>query len=139
MAIFMRKSAKVINHLKSEMGLVGVINLLSPSTLFHHQDFSVAAPIARTLGNPDAYLSIKATLFSSRRFKSTKADKHLNSLNDADDNKVYIGKPTINRVFYENKFGTFYCIVLVVFFHACDKLFCVSCLMELLGTTNWQG
>jgi hypothetical protein len=107
MAIFMRKSAKVINHLKSKMGVVGVINLLSPSTLFHHQDFSVAAPIARTLGNPDADLSIKATLFSSRRFKSTKADKHLNSLNDADDNKVYIGKPTINRVFYENKFGTF--------------------------------
>ncbi|XP_059433265.1 2-oxoisovalerate dehydrogenase subunit alpha 2, mitochondrial-like [Corylus avellana] len=88
MAVFMRKSSKVINHLKSKMGLLGVINLLSPSTLFHHQELSVAAPIARTLRNPDADLSIKATLFSSQRFKSTKADKHLNSLNDADDNKI---------------------------------------------------
>lgn len=91
MALCMRKSAKVINHLKSKMGLLGMINPLSPwgSTLFHHQEFSVTAPIARTLGNPDADLSIKAIRFSSRRFKSTKTDKRLNSLNDVDDDKVY--------------------------------------------------
>jgi hypothetical protein len=104
----MRKSAKVINHLNSNMGLVGMINLLSPwgSALFHHQEFSVTAPVAQTLGNPDADSSIKATHFSSRRFKSTKTDKQLNSLNDADDNKVY-WEAHNPRVFYKNKFETF--------------------------------
>lgn len=58
------------------------------STSSHHQEFPVTAPIAHNLGNPDADLSVKATLFSACRFKSTKPEKQLNSLNDADDNKV---------------------------------------------------
>ena len=71
------------------MGLFDMITLSSwNSTSSHHQEFPVAAPIARNLGNPDANLSVKATFFSACRFKSTKPKKQLNSLNDADDNKV---------------------------------------------------
>uniref|UniRef100_A0A2N9J810 3-methyl-2-oxobutanoate dehydrogenase (2-methylpropanoyl-transferring) n=1 Tax=Fagus sylvatica TaxID=28930 RepID=A0A2N9J810_FAGSY len=72
------------------MRLFGMINLTSWSSTIssHHQEFPVTASIAQNLGNPDADLSFKATLFSASRFKSTKPGKQLNSLNDTDDNKV---------------------------------------------------
>lgn len=68
----------------------GMINLTSWSSTIssHHQEFPVTASIAQNLGNPDADLSFKATLFSASRFKSTKPGKQLNALNDTDDNKV---------------------------------------------------
>ncbi|KAM3702678.1 hypothetical protein ACB098_04G042500 [Castanea mollissima] len=89
MALCMRKSPKLINLLKYRMGLFDMITPCSwNSTSSHHQEFPVKAPIAHNLGNPDADLSVKATLFSACRFKSTKPEKQLNSLNDADDNKV---------------------------------------------------
>ena len=71
---------------------MGLFDMITPSswnsTSSHHQEFLVTAPIAHNLGNPDADLSVKSTLFSACRFKSTKPEKQLNSLNDADDNKV---------------------------------------------------
>ncbi|XP_075660636.1 2-oxoisovalerate dehydrogenase subunit alpha 2, mitochondrial isoform X2 [Castanea sativa] len=89
MALCMRKSPKLINLLKYRMGLFDMITPCSwNSTSSHHQEFPVKAPIAHNLGNPVADLSVKATLFSACRFKSTKPEKQLNSLNDADDNKV---------------------------------------------------
>ncbi|KAB1210551.1 2-oxoisovalerate dehydrogenase subunit alpha 2, mitochondrial [Morella rubra] len=70
------------------MGLLGVINLIPWSSSLSHREFSVTAPNAQTLGDSDTDLSIRATLFSSFRFMSTKAEKQLDSLPNADDNKV---------------------------------------------------
>lgn len=46
------------------------------------------APLAPTCRNPDAVLVNAATQFATRRFESTKAEKHVDSLCDAEGNQL---------------------------------------------------
>ncbi|RVW86904.1 2-oxoisovalerate dehydrogenase subunit alpha 2, mitochondrial [Vitis vinifera] len=88
MALSLGKSKRILQCLKSKICVVGLGKNSFWSGWFHHGCPSSMAPLAPTCRNPDAVLVNAATQFATRRFESTKAEKHVDSLCDAEGNQL---------------------------------------------------
>ncbi|CBI37524.3 hypothetical protein VitviT2T_005955 [Vitis vinifera] len=88
MALPLGKSKRILQCLKSKICVVGLGKNSFWSGWFHHGCPSSMAPLAPTCRNPDAVLVNAATQFATRRFESTKAEKHVDSLCDAEGNQL---------------------------------------------------
>lgn len=88
MALPLGKSKRILQCLKSKICVVGLGKNSFWSGWFHHGCPSSMAPLAPTYRNPDAVLVNAATQFATRRFESTKAEKHVDSLCDAESNQL---------------------------------------------------
>ena len=100
MALSLGKSKRIFQCLKSKICVVGLGKNSFWSGWFHHGCPSSMAPLAPTCRNPDAVLVNAATQFATRRFESTKAEKHVDSLCDAEGNQVFFsGQKSVFKVF----------------------------------------
>ncbi|PIM98280.1 Branched chain alpha-keto acid dehydrogenase complex, alpha subunit [Handroanthus impetiginosus] len=81
MALYLSKSRKILPHLKPKMSFLGKINLSSWNSCFSQNQ----AFLSTNGRNPHPFLCNRPALFTSRRFDSAKADKHLGSLHNGGD------------------------------------------------------
>ncbi|KAG7982929.1 hypothetical protein I3843_04G078100 [Carya illinoinensis] len=97
MAVCLRTSRAIINCLQSKVGLLSMISQSSCwSSLTHHCEPTFSSLRAQNVRDPDANFCDKATLYSSRRFESVKAEKQFNSPDEVDHyQQVQIGAADI--------------------------------------------
>ncbi|KAJ9704110.1 hypothetical protein PVL29_005412 [Vitis rotundifolia] len=88
MALSLGKSKRILQCVKSKICVVGLGKNSFWSGWFRHGCPSSMAPLAPTCRKPDAVLIDAATQFATRRFESTKTEKHVDSLCDAEDNQL---------------------------------------------------
>ncbi|KAL5555470.1 hypothetical protein UlMin_037706 [Ulmus minor] len=92
MALWKRKSANTINQFLCKIGFLGMIKQSFWSSSFD-QKYQFRVPSARNLRTSGSLLDYTPTHFSFRRFESTKAEKHSDSLLVFDRNQQVLDFP----------------------------------------------
>lgn len=83
MALCLGKTKTVLNNLKGKVGLMGIIERSIWSSSLTHHNKSLGAPtVAQKLTNPHSNIDVSATLLTSCRFESVKAERDFDTQYD---------------------------------------------------------
>lgn len=89
MALCLGKTKTVLNNLKGKVGLMGIIERsVWSSSLTQHKKSLAAPAIAQKLTNLHSNIGVSATLLTSRRFESVKAERVFDTQYDFVANQV---------------------------------------------------